>query len=211
MLRCGAAANDPRVADYPVGCSHRDLAYWVPEQSGRVRRARCVAPGIYVSWERPASHLGCDAPAGGLFLGLSIYICRGPPISTLWPAQSAYDLRTGRRVSPADLARSTAALTIAVSSSRDLSDLSCHLFSRAGSVPSLARRDPSPRWQWPFVLSFTAFAAYVFTRRGALAIPFTTAEDAVSPRGRRHCSRHYLHRHCGHARGPGSLLPSVIG
>ena len=46
--------------------------------------------------------------------------------------------------------------------------------------PPLARRDPSPPWQWPFVLSFTGVRGVV-SLAAALAIPLTTASGAPFP------------------------------
>ncbi len=46
--------------------------------------------------------------------------------------------------------------------------------------PSLARRDPSPRWQWPFVLAFTGIRGVV-SLAAALAIPLLTASGAAFP------------------------------
>src|SRR5205085_2916303 len=45
-------------------------------------------------------------------------------------------------------------------------------------VPAVARRDPSPPWQYPFVLAFTGIRGIV-SLAAALAIPFAT--DAGQP------------------------------
>ena len=47
-------------------------------------------------------------------------------------------------------------------------------------IPSLARRDPSPPWQFPFVLAFTGIRGVV-SLAAALAIPFATASGAPFP------------------------------
>ena len=46
--------------------------------------------------------------------------------------------------------------------------------------PSLKRRDPSPPWQWPFVLAFTGVRGIV-SLAAALAIPFATANGQPFP------------------------------
>jgi monovalent cation/hydrogen antiporter len=46
--------------------------------------------------------------------------------------------------------------------------------------PSIARRDPSPPWQWPFVLAFTGVRGIV-SLAAALAIPLTTDAGAPFP------------------------------
>jgi monovalent cation/hydrogen antiporter len=46
--------------------------------------------------------------------------------------------------------------------------------------PSLARRDPSPPWQWPFLLAFVGVRGVV-SLAAALAIPFLTAGGQVFP------------------------------
>jgi hypothetical protein len=46
--------------------------------------------------------------------------------------------------------------------------------------PSLARRDPSPPWQWAFLLAFVGVRGVV-ALAAALAIPFSTASGAPFP------------------------------
>ena len=46
--------------------------------------------------------------------------------------------------------------------------------------PSLARRDPAPTWQWPFVLAFIGIRGVV-SLAAALAIPLFTAAGAPFP------------------------------
>jgi NhaP-type Na+/H+ or K+/H+ antiporter len=46
--------------------------------------------------------------------------------------------------------------------------------------PSLARRDPSPPWQFPFALAFTGVRGVV-SLAAALAIPFTLADGSPFP------------------------------
>jgi len=47
-------------------------------------------------------------------------------------------------------------------------------------VPAIARNDPSPPWQWPFVLGFTGVRGIV-SLAAALAIPFTIADGRPFP------------------------------
>ncbi len=46
--------------------------------------------------------------------------------------------------------------------------------------PALARRDPSPPWQWPFLLGFVGVRGVV-SLAAALAIPLTVASGAPFP------------------------------
>jgi len=46
--------------------------------------------------------------------------------------------------------------------------------------PSIKRRDPSPPWQWPFVLAFTGVRGIV-SLAAALAIPFATTSGQPFP------------------------------
>ena len=48
------------------------------------------------------------------------------------------------------------------------------------AVPPIRRKDPSPPWQWPFVLAFTGVRGIV-SLAAALAIPFLTATGAPFP------------------------------
>jgi CPA1 family monovalent cation:H+ antiporter len=47
-------------------------------------------------------------------------------------------------------------------------------------IPAVRRDDPSPPWQWPFVLSFTGVRGIV-SLAAALAIPFTIANGELFP------------------------------
>jgi CPA1 family monovalent cation:H+ antiporter len=47
-------------------------------------------------------------------------------------------------------------------------------------VPAIRRVDPSPPWQWPFVLAFTGVRGIV-SLTAALAIPFTIADGSPFP------------------------------
>ena len=46
--------------------------------------------------------------------------------------------------------------------------------------PALARKDPAPPWQWPFMLGFTGIRGIV-SLAAALAIPFTMADGRPFP------------------------------
>src|SRR5208282_1529076 len=45
---------------------------------------------------------------------------------------------------------------------------------------AVRRKDPSPPWQWPFVLAFTGVRGIV-SLAAALAIPFTIADGSAFP------------------------------
>jgi CPA1 family monovalent cation:H+ antiporter len=47
-------------------------------------------------------------------------------------------------------------------------------------IPSVARDDPAPPWQWPFALAFTGVRGIV-SLAAALAIPLTTESGALFP------------------------------
>jgi NhaP-type Na+/H+ or K+/H+ antiporter len=47
-------------------------------------------------------------------------------------------------------------------------------------IPAVARKDPSPPWQWPFMLGFTGVRGIV-SLAAALAIPFTVANGRPFP------------------------------
>ena len=70
--------------------------------------------------------------------------------------------------------------------------------------PSLARRDPSPPWQWAFLLAFVGMRGVV-SLAAALAIPLTTATGAAVPRPRSD-SLHHLRRYHRDAGRPGTVV-----
>jgi monovalent cation/hydrogen antiporter len=47
-------------------------------------------------------------------------------------------------------------------------------------IPSIARDDPAPPWQWPFALAFTGVRGIV-SLAAALAIPLNTADGGLFP------------------------------
>jgi CPA1 family monovalent cation:H+ antiporter len=47
-------------------------------------------------------------------------------------------------------------------------------------IPSIARNDPAPPWQWPFALAFTGVRGIV-SLAAALAIPLTTESGVMFP------------------------------
>ena len=71
-------------------------------------------------------------------------------------------------------------------------------------VPSVARKDPAPPWQWPFALAFTGVRGVV-SLAAALAIPLTTVQRRAFPRSRSHPFLHVF----GHSGNPGWAGPDV--
>ncbi len=178
MLRLRRAANDPRV-EIILSLLTPYLAYWVPEQSGGSGVLAAVAAGLYVSWNGPRLISAATRLQGVFFWGLSIYIVEGL-LFLLCGLQARTIFEQADGVALRDLLM-TAAVTIAVIIVARFVWIYPATYLPRWLSPSLARRDPSPRWQWPFVLSFTGIRGVV-SLAAALAIPFATAGGTSFPK-----------------------------
>ena len=154
------------------------VAYWVPEHLGGSGVLATVAAGLYVSWRGPLLIPSATRLQGIFFWDLIIYLIEGfvflvvgLQARTLLDRIEGYSLR--------DLGVAVALVTVIVIVARFVWVFPAVYLPRWLS-PSLARRDPSPPWQWPFLLAFVGVRGVV-SLAAALAIPFLTAGGQVFP------------------------------
>ena len=184
------------------------LAFWVPEHLGGSGVLATVACGLYVSWNGPRLIPSATRLQGIFFWDLIVYLIEGM-VFLLTGLQARTLIDNAHAFSIRDLLIATAWTTLIVIAARFIWVFPATYIPRWLS-PRLRKRDPSPPWQGPFLLSFTGVRGVV-SLAAALAIPYTHRQRrAVSaPRSDpvRDLRRH--HRHAGRpgpdAAGGGAL------
>jgi monovalent cation/hydrogen antiporter len=145
------------------------IAYWPPQHLGGSGVLAAVVTGLYVSWNGPSMISAATRLQGIFFWDVLVYLIEG--IVFLMTGLQARTLMTGLgSYSLSALAGSAAVVSAVVILARFVWIYPATYFPRWLS-PALARRDPSPPWQWPFVLGFTGVRGIV-SLAAALAIPF---------------------------------------
>jgi monovalent cation/hydrogen antiporter len=154
------------------------LAYWPPQLLGGSGVLATVATGLYISWNGLRLISAPTRLQGIFFWGFLIYLIEG--MVFLLTGLQAHTLVSGLKTHAlSELAVSAAIVVAVVVVTRFIWMYPATYLPRWLSR-SLARRDPSPPWQWPFVLAFTGVRGIV-SLAAALAIPLTTAEGLPFP------------------------------
>jgi CPA1 family monovalent cation:H+ antiporter len=154
------------------------LAYWVPEHLGGSGVLATVATGLYVSWNGPLLIPSATRLQGIFFWDLIIYVIEGF-VFLLTGLQARTLIERAPTLSIRELAIAIALTTAIVIAARFVWVYPATYLPRWLSS-SLRKRDPSPPWQHPFVLSFTGVRGVV-SLAAALAIPLTLANGAPFP------------------------------
>jgi monovalent cation/hydrogen antiporter len=154
------------------------LAYWVPEHVGGSGVLATVATGLYVSWNGPLLIPSATRLQGIFFWDLIIYVIEGF-VFLLTGMQARTLIERSANLSIRDLAIAIASTTAIVIVARFIWVYPATYLPRWLS-PRLRKRDPSPPWQHPFVLSFTGVRGVV-SLAAALAIPLTLANGQPFP------------------------------
>jgi CPA1 family monovalent cation:H+ antiporter len=154
------------------------IAYWPPEFLGGSGVLATVTTGLYISWNglrliSPPTRL-----QGIFFWDFFIYVIEG--MIFLLTGLQAHTLVTGLKSHTlSELVATGAIVSVVVIATRFVWMYPATYLPRWLS-PALARRDPSPPWQWPFVLAFTGVRGIV-SLAAALALPLTTSDGAPFP------------------------------
>jgi len=170
-------ARDPRV-EITLSLMTPYVAFWVPAHLGGSGVLATVACGLYVSWNGPLLIPFSTRLQGIFFWDLIVYLIEGLVFlvtglqaRTLIDQSHAFTIR--------ELIVTTIWTTVIAIVARFLWIFPATYIPRWVS-PSLARRDPSPRWQAPFFLAFTGIRG-VDSLAVALAIPFTVLSGDPFP------------------------------
>ena len=146
------------------------VAYWPPQHLGGSGVLAAVVAGLYVSWNGLSMISSATRLQGIFFWEVLVYLIEG--IVFLMTGLQARTLLMGLGTySLSALAGSAAVVTVVVILARFVWVYPATYLPR-WLIPAIARKDPSPPWQWPFVLGFTGVRGIV-SLAAALAIPLT--------------------------------------
>jgi monovalent cation/hydrogen antiporter len=154
------------------------LAYWVPAHLGGSGVLATVACGLYVSWNGPLIISSATRLQGIFFWDLTIYLIEGL-VFLLTGLQTRALIEQTQAFSIRELLIATAWTTLIIIAARFIWVFPATYIPRWLSK-SLAKRDPSPPWQQPFLLAFTGIRGVV-SLAAALAIPYTLDSGAPFP------------------------------
>jgi CPA1 family monovalent cation:H+ antiporter len=176
-LRLRRWAHDPRV-EITLSLLTPYLAFWVPEHLNGSGVLATVACGLYVSWRGPLLISAATRLQGIFFWDLFVYMVEG--LAFLVTGLQA------RRVFDGVYAFSAKELAIATALAAGIVIVARYVWVFPATYiprwlfPPVRRRDPSPRWQYPFLLSYTGVRGVV-SLAAALAIPLTIANGEPFP------------------------------
>jgi monovalent cation/hydrogen antiporter len=177
MLRLRRWVRDPRV-EIALSVLTPFLAYWPPEHLGGSGVLATVTAGLYISWNGLLLISAATRLQGIFFWDFLIYLIEGMVFlitglqaRTLIGRISSYSL--------SELAVSVAIVSAAVIVTRFVWIYPAAYLPR-WLFPAVRRKDPSPPWQWPFILGFTGVRGIV-SLAAALAIPFATDSGQPFP------------------------------
>jgi Na+/H+ antiporter len=166
-LRARHYARDPQI-EITLSLITPYVAYWVPEHFGGSGVIATVACGLYMSWNGPLLISSATRLQGIFFWDLVIYLIEGLlflltgfQMRLLFEKSKAFPLH--------DILFATALVTVMVIVARFAWVFPATYLPRL--LKRVRERDPSPPWQWVFVLSFTGVRGAV-SLAAALALPF---------------------------------------
>src|ERR1700744_3888669 len=170
-------AHDPRV-EITLSLMTPYVAFLVPHQFGGSGVLATVAAGLFVSWNGPLLIAAATRLQGIFFWDLVVYLLEGFVfLATGMQVRTVLDrtdLVTLRDVPYAIL------IVLAVIVAARFIWAFPSVYLPRWLIPSLARRDPAPPWQWAFLLGFLGVRGVV-SLAAALAISLTTLSAASFP------------------------------
>jgi Na+/H+ antiporter len=170
-------ARDPRV-EITMSLMTPYLAFWIPEHLGGSGVLATIAAGLFVSWNGPLLIPAATRLQGVFFWDFFIYLLEGF-VFLITGLQARTLLDRIETFSLRELVTAVLITTAVVIAARFIWVFPAVYLPRWLS-PALAKRDPSPPWQWPFLLGFVGVRGVV-SLAAALAIPLTIASGAPFP------------------------------
>ena len=175
-LRMRHRARDPQI-EITLSLITPYVAYWLPEHFGGSGVIATVACGLYMSWNGPLLISSATRLQGIFFWDLVIYLIEGM-LFLLTGFQMRLLFEKSKAFPLDDILFATALVTVMIIVARF-----AWLYP-AVYLPRLIKRvrirDPSPPWQWVFVLAFTGVRGAV-SLAAALALPFALPDGAAFP------------------------------
>jgi len=154
------------------------IAYWPPQHLGGSGVLATVVAGLYVSWNGLNMISAATRLQGIFFWDVLVYLIEGM-VFLMTGLQARTLVLELSAHSFSALAASAAVVSAVVILARFVWMFPATYLPR-WLVPAIARDDPAPPWQWPFVLAFTGVRGIV-SLAAALAIPFTTDDGRPFP------------------------------
>jgi Na+/H+ antiporter len=177
MLRLRRWVRDPRI-EILLSLMTPFLAYWPPQHLGGSGVLATVTVGLYISWNGLRLISAPTRLQGIFFWDFFIYVING--MVFLLTGLQARTLSAGIKSYPASqLVMSAVVVSAVVIATRFIWMFPATYLPR-WLIPAVARKDPSPPWQFPFVLAFTGVRGIV-SLAAALAIPLETDAGAPFP------------------------------
>jgi CPA1 family monovalent cation:H+ antiporter len=167
-LRARHRARDPQI-EITLSLITPYIAYWIPEHFGGSGVLSTVACGLYVSWNGPLWISSATRLQGIFFWDLVIFLIEGL-LFLLTGFQMRELLEKSKAFPLHDILFATALVAVMVIVARFAWLYPATYLPRILSK-RLRERDPSPPWQWVFLLSFTGVRGAV-SLAAALALPF---------------------------------------
>jgi monovalent cation/hydrogen antiporter len=167
-LRARHRARDPQI-EITLSLITPYIAYWIPEHFGGSGVIATVACGLYMSWNGPLLISSATRLQGIFFWDLVIFLIEGL-LFLLTGFQMRLLFEKSKAFPLGDILFTTALVTIMIIVARFAWVYPAIYLPRLLSK-RLRARDPSPPWQWPFVLAFTGVRGAV-SLAAALALPF---------------------------------------
>jgi monovalent cation/hydrogen antiporter len=176
-LRARHWAHDPQV-EITLSLLTPYLAYWLPEHLGGSGVISTVACGLYVSWNGPLLISSATRLQGIFFWDLVIYLIEGLLfLLTGFQMRSLYEKS---KAFPLDDVLTAILLVTAIVTVARFAWVYPATYLPRLLSKKVRQRDPSPPWQWVFILSFTGVRGAV-SLAAALALPFTLTGGEAFP------------------------------
>jgi CPA1 family monovalent cation:H+ antiporter len=177
MLRLRRWVRDPKV-EIMLSILTPYAAYWPPEQLGGSGVLATVAAGLYISWNGLRLISAATRLQGIFFWDFLVYLVEGMVFlitglqaRALLPGMASYSI--------SELATAAALVSAVVIATRFAWVYPAAYLPR-WLVPAIRHKDPTPPWQWLFVIAFTGIRGAV-SLAAALAIPFTKLDGTAFP------------------------------
>jgi monovalent cation/hydrogen antiporter len=177
MLRLRRWVHDPSI-EITLSVLTPYLSFWVPEHLGGSGVLATVTAGLYISWNGFRLISAATRLQGVFFWDFLIYLIEGMVFLITGLQARPLILRISNN-SIVELAASAVLISAVVIVARFVWHYPATYLPR-WLFPPIRRKDPSPPWQWPFVVAFTGVRGIV-SLAAALAIPFATAAGNPFP------------------------------
>jgi monovalent cation/hydrogen antiporter len=177
ILKLRHWTRDPRI-EILLSVLTPFVAYWPPQQLGGSGVLATVTCGLYISWNG-LQLISSPTRLQGIFFWDFLIYCTEGMLFLLTGLQARALLDAFKTYATSQLLVSAAILSGVIIVARFVWVYPATYLPRRLS-PKLARADPSPPWQWPFLLAYTGIRGIV-SLAAALALPLTLENGQPFP------------------------------